>query len=199
MGAWFIKFRGTAVMLQIRDSFPPPTWCVKCQKYEYPMYPELGSCIKTGPSSPSGQQAKQDSYHGDLPEVPQGGLLCGCAAVTSETRPPTLKACHGSSNPCVWDMGRWVWAWGLCLHPPGCVNGRLAQLSNPAVWDWPGDVTRCGTGDNGGCSPLQTIFYRAQTRSWLCLRNYNGKENWWHLIQYLCRSSVCSQWLITFG
>lgn len=37
---------------------------------------------------------------------------------------------------------------------------------------------------------LQTIFYRAQTRSQLCLRIYNGKKNWRNRIDYLCWSSV---------
>lgn len=80
-----MKFQGTVVVLWIRESFPPPMWCVKGQIYEYPVYPKLGSCPKTGPSSPSGQQARQGSCHGDLPGVPQGRACCGCAAVTPET------------------------------------------------------------------------------------------------------------------
>lgn len=121
------------------------------------------------------------------PEVPQGGRLAVCTgSVTSESRHPTLKTCHGSKPRL--GQGRWVQRRPL-LHPPG-VRWQACQAeqscSGTCLGMWQGMALEI----REVVYHLQTIFYRGQTRSQLYLRNYNGKENWWHLIQYLWWSSV---------
>lgn len=86
---------------------------------------------------------------------------------------------HSASSTWVCDPGFSSWAILLCQTRWGVWQGMALQIIEVVYH-------------------LQTIFYRAQTRSQFYLRNYYGKENWWHLIQYLCKiQSVCSQWLIT--
>lgn len=111
----------------------------------------------------------------------RGGLLCGCAAVTSETRHPMLRTCRGFRSPHVWDRGRWAQAWDLC---PSTLPSWAILLCETCLAVWQGMALEMME----FIYHLQTVFYRAQTRSQICRSNYKGKENWWHLIQ--CWSSV---------
>lgn len=143
LGAQFMKFHSTAVMLWIRDSFPPPTWCLTVRSMNilctWSWAPAPKWAIFTFWST-----GKAGLIPWRSPWRASGEALpCGCAAVTSETRCPMLKTCHGSSNPHLWDGGGehghetsasiclCVW-WQSCQGEQACCV-RLTWVSD-RVW-----------------------------------------------------------------
>lgn len=194
LGAQFMTFHSTMVMLQVAGSFPAPSRCIKCVKSM-----NIFACIlhtwnwaaasKPDTNLTSWSMGQSSGSHRSTWRVGKT-LSCGCAAGTGENRCPTLKVCSGSSQPTLLGKGEVSVDMRQSPLSPICVTADLLSWAVlPCVAHlgiWAGIALEIVT----VVYHLQTIFYRAQTRSQLCLRIYNGKENRRNPIDYLCWSSV---------